>query len=272
MRQDLPPTVPPKQPQFKQTPVYDTFNSPSYCMVVHPDFRSPPPRPYVDPKGTFYIPSIIDALPTRTDYLYDLIFSIRRTDSDARSPRVLKYLQIEIPVSTGDAARDKETEPKGHRPREPLLAAGEAAHGGAKVVANQRFVVSMFRGPASAIGDWRWDGREILLITLTPRSGRADGTLALNDVKRSSAVAVRLAECVLADVLMPEVRMNVYAHEPNDPKKTTTIKIDGRSRSPIKLTEVYDDGGKTKTCWSWCLAVKSPEGDADFDKLARGGG
>jgi hypothetical protein len=237
---------------------YTPSAQPEFELLVHPDYRPAPPRP--DTLNNAYVFSVMDQLPTQTERLYDLIFSVRRRHY-ADVHRTLQYLHIEVPVSRGSRALDlQDLDGFGHRPREPLLVAGADAQAGASIAANPRFVPALFNGPASRIGDGRWDGLDVLLITLTPRSGSETGTLALLADGKSAAVAVRLTESVLESVVTPET-INVY--KKGSDGKVVKSTVQGCARVPIRLTEVY--GNDFPMQWSWCMAVKADVGDLAVD-------
>lgn len=264
------PAIPPPSgpvPNFRTIAVpWPNTPASQFELLVHPDYRPPPPRP--DPANNTRVFSIADFLPTQTDFLYDLIFSIRRRNHNVDVTRTLRFIHIEIPVSLGSRDKDKKDldPPNGRMAREPLLAAGEDSHGDVSMASNQRFVPSLFNGPASTFNDGRWDKHNVLLITLTPRSGKADPTMNLGADDISNApIAVRLGNVVLAPCVTPLKALNVYRQ---GAKGVETTQVANRAVVPIRMTEIYSNDATPQ--WSWCLAVKADVGDPNFDAIARG--
>ena len=76
---------------------------PQFELLVHPDYRPPPPRPFLLSKDKLSssVHSPLDYIPTGTISFFDLIFAIRRRpDKKPQNPPLnLQALVIEIPVS-----------------------------------------------------------------------------------------------------------------------------------------------------------------------------
>ena len=236
---------------------------PQFEMLIHPDYRPPPPKPLVpvvnDPSKTIFSP--LDYLATETKYLYDLIFSIRRRNKgDAH--RTLRALRIEIPISKSPDDDNEKLTQLGDKPREPLLRAGQSAQAGVRMAFNQRFVPSLFNGPASTIGDVRWDKQPVLGITLIPRSGQESGTMYLGTDDKASAIAVRLGECQLNPVVNEET---VMAYMDPNPSGWKPRKVDGATKVRVKLTEEYGDN--RMNAYSFCTVVKIRGKDQRFPEI-----
>ena len=225
-------------------------------LLVHPDYRPPPPRPIPALTGIVdNVYSPLDYLPTGTDYLYDLVFAVRRRNS-LRTNLMLQSITIEIPVSDNGDKPDQYG-----NIREPLLVNTDYAGKGIQMCHNARFVPTLFSGPASTIGSPRWDNKVILGIKLIPRSGQETGTLALlNDTKAAEA-SVRLAEAPT----IPIVDTNATAWIAQGVDHLTGLlpvnKRLPRGRCLIKMTETY--GNNAPARYSWCVGLKVNGGDTD---------
>ncbi|KAH8882539.1 hypothetical protein GQ53DRAFT_847524 [Thozetella sp. PMI_491] len=242
------------------TPSSDPFTNspePMFELLIHPDYRPPPPRPSHDPRNTGFtndVYSPLDYLATQTQSLYDLVFAVRRRGQLA-TPLTLQSLTIEVPVS--DGAGDK-PDARGYV-REPLLMDNNYAGSGARMCSNQRFVPELYRGVASPIGSDQWDGKRILGIRLVPRSGLATGNLPLAADARAHEASVRLGDARLAPIA--DTKATVRVAQGIDP--TTGKPWDKtlpRGRCLVRLTEHY---GNRPDQYSWCVALKIDGPDKD---------
>ena len=234
-------------------------------MLIHPDYTPPPLSPVQptsgDPsKGQIFSP--VDYIPTDTKFLFDLIFSIRRRNR-ADTKLNLRSLRIETPISRTPASSNNDiVSPLGDKPREPLLKAGETAHSGVRMAYNQRFVPSLFNGPASRIGDVRWDDLPVLGITLIPRSGKVTGTIELGKDGKAVALAARLGECQLNPVVNEET---VIAYLEEKPDGWVPKKVEGATKVRVRLVEQYGDNVPDE--WSFCTVVKVRGRDRRFPDM-----
>jgi len=222
-------------------------------LLIHPDYRPPPLRPVTPTSGdpTKQIFSPLDYLATETLYLFDLVLSIRRRNA-GDTHRNLRALRIEIPISRSPSASDDEKlDVFGDKPREPLLRSGETAHSGVQILYNQRFVPSLYNGPASRIGDIRWDDLPVLGITLIPRSAQATGTMYLGADDKAAAIAVGLGDCVLSPVVTEETTL---AYMTPNAGGWLPGKVDGATKVRVRMVEQYGDGKVDE--WSFCTVVK----------------
>ncbi len=108
---------------------------PQFELLIHPDYRPPPPRPKHTTTDTGFsndVYSPLNYLPTGTDSLYDLIFAIRRRNQ-LDTKMSLQSLTIEIPVS--DGLGDK-PDAKGWT-REPLLDSGDYSGTGVRMCSSK---------------------------------------------------------------------------------------------------------------------------------------
>jgi hypothetical protein len=252
----LPVFIPPTKTGTSANPYVNSL-SPKFELLIHPDYRPPPPKPRA-PTTVDYLNwhhSPLDYLPTKTNTLYDLVFAIRRRDN-ADTSLNLQSLTIEIPVSDNGDKPD----PKTHFIREPLLEAGDYSCTGVRMCHNQRFVPALFSGVASSIGSTKWDSKAILGIRLVPRSGRETGTLPLKSDKKAAEASVRVSEARLMGIVDSSTR--VLIERGTDPA-TGKARLDSvpLGRCMVKLTEQYGDSKPDQ--WSWCAAIKADTGDKD---------
>jgi hypothetical protein len=206
-------------------------------LLVHPDYRPPPPLPHPDPQGHLVnnVYSPLDYLPTGTDTLYDLIFAVRRRDN-LDTKLNLQEITIEIPVSYNQDKPDS----NGYI-REPLLEAGDYSETGIRMCSNQRFVPTLFSGVASTIGSSRWDGKPVVGITLILRSGQQTGTMPLLSDGKSAEASVRLSEARINAIV--DNTTTALVAQGLDPKTgQTSNKQLPRGRCNIKMSEHYGDG------------------------------
>jgi hypothetical protein len=113
-------------------------------------------------------------LATQNDYLYDLVFSVRKLSQRAQADYMLREIIINIPT-TGIAS-----------PAEPLIDAG-APGPRARMLGNQRFVPFL-----------NWTA-EYLQVRLVPRSGDANPVIQIND-KRTTEISFRLEEVAIPPI------------------------------------------------------------------------
>jgi hypothetical protein len=226
-------------------------------LLVHPDYRPPPPRPHPDSDGHLDggIFSPLDYIPTKTNSLYDLIFAVRRRDNLNRN-RNLQYITIEIPVSDNGDKQD----PRTGSIREPLLEAADYAGASVSMCSNQRFVPDLYSGSASSVGSALWDGKAVLGITLIPKSGLQTGTMPLLPDGKAAEASVRLTEARIMPVV--DTTTTAMIAKGTDPKtgRTVTQQLH-RGLCLIRMTEHYGDDVADE--WSWCMALKVDSGDKD---------
>jgi hypothetical protein len=197
--------------------------------------------------------SPLDYIPTQTDTLYDLVFAVRRRDNLDTTLQI-QYITIEIPVSYDGDQPDS----NGYI-REPLLEAGDYAGASISMCGNQRFVPTVFSDTASTIGSSRWDGKPVVGITLTPRSGQQTGTLPLLSDGKAAEASVRLGEAPVKVVVDKSTTALVAQVDPKTGQAITAQLP--RGRCIIRMTEHYGDNVRDQ--WSWCVALKVDSGDKD---------
>lgn len=229
-----------------QQPPADSPGS-QFELLLHPDYRQPPPRRQTSQPGAAALYSSQSQLPTTPIFLYDLVFAIRRR-LVVQSGWKLRKIFLEVPVS--DEGDDKPEAP-GDQPREPLLATENYAGRGLQILTDPRFVAMLESGKSSD------DGKECLRISLVPRSGQAEGTMVLGDHDDpiAAAVSVRLAEVRLAPIVNPQ---NILLASPQEQPPWRSVK-DGVVF--IKMTEVYE-GEEMQCSWSTTLKTNERERDA----------
>jgi hypothetical protein len=231
--------------------------SPQFELLIHPDYRPAPPRPFQVTKNHLLsdVHSPLDYIPTDTDTLYDVIFAIRLRDNpDTTSGRNLQALVIEIPVSEDPLLPDSDG-----KLREPLLKAGDYSGAGVAMCSNPRFVPTLFSGVASRIGSQKWDQRPIVGIKLVPRSGTETGTLPLRADGKAADASVRLSEPNVVKIVDHSTIAFVAQAKPDGTVLPNLTRSMGRCL--VRMTEIYGDDRKNE--WSWCVALKVDSGDAD---------
>lgn len=135
-------------------------------------------------------------IPTQNDYLYDLVFSIRKIPACAKSDYRLQEIIINLP-HTEIAAR-----------AEPLINTGSAAPR-ARILANPRFVPSL---------NWT---EAYLQVRLVPRSAEEHPVMVIND-QRSKEIGFRLEE---VDVAPTRMKSWVPIHNGNR-EQLGVVKVD----------------------------------------------
>ncbi|KAF8851876.1 hypothetical protein BDZ45DRAFT_678781 [Acephala macrosclerotiorum] len=214
-------------PPFKttSTPGPGQISSAQFTLLVHVDYRPPPPTPLLANNGQpVYAP--LDYLPTDTQYLYDIIIAIRRKNPNLSPGYKLSELRIEMPISPDD--KDL---PNSHGiVREPLFKMGGYKGPGARMVRNQRFVPTLYNSTDAG-------GGPVLGIKLIPRSGRQDATIQLMNDSRASEASVRLAEVEIAPIRQS---LNVaIAQIDGAGKGLNQVKNEGRGIVKLVLRETY---------------------------------
>lgn len=146
-----------------------------FDVRIYADYKGLPPS-WKAADGSY---DATDYVPTRNEYLYDLIFSVRKLATRSKADYDLREIIINIPTSTIKA------------PAEPLINAGSE---GPKVrmLSNQRFVPFL-----------NWTD-EYLQVRLVPRSAKEHPVMKIND-NRSKEISFRLQE-----VDVPAVRTPVW--------------------------------------------------------------
>lgn len=245
---------------------YTSKNS-QFELLIYPDYHPQPLRPATSGIGAS-LPEVFspaDYLPIDTTYLYDLIFAIRRRDK-GKTGLKLKALHIEIPISRSPDASDTDDLNKNHhKPREPLLKSGDASHSGVQMLCNQRFVPSLYNGPASRIGDVRWDDMAVLGITLLPRSSQNDGTMPLEDDELATAIAVGLGECQLNPIIFVETPMAYNVPPRGGSPNWTPGPVADATKARVRLVEIY--GNSVPNASSFCTVVKVRGKDKNYPDM-----
>ena len=160
---------------------------------------------------------------------------------------------IEIPVSESNA------KVANGNIREPLLVVGDYAGASVSMVANPRFVPTLYSGVASRIGSPRWDQRPVVGIQIVPRSGSKTGNLVLDGDQRAAHASVRLADANVVPIVDKSAQALIASTVNGHPKNRFMDKP--RVRCIVRLTEIYGDGKADQ--WSWCVALKVDDGDKD---------
>jgi hypothetical protein len=236
---------PPRSRRPGQQPPPDSPGS-QFELLLHPDYRQPPPRRQTSQPGAPALYSSQSQLPVTPLFLYDLVFAIRRRRTVPSGWRLRKIF-LEVPVADKDD--DKPVAP-GDEPREPLLATESYAGRGLQILSDPRFVAMLESGMSSD------DGKACLRISLVPRSGQAEGTMVLGDGNDpiAAAVSVRLAEVRLAPIVNPK---DILLAAPDEQPMWRSVK-DGVVF--IKMTEQYE--GEDVQC-SWSTTLKTNEREKD---------
>ena len=161
--------VNPSQPLKTGTPLA------CFDVRIYADYKGLPPL-WKAVDGSY---DAADYIPTRNEYLYDLIFSVRKLATRSKADYDLREIIINIPSSTIKS------------PAEPLINAG-AEGPKVRMLSNQRFVPFL-----------NWTD-EYLQVRLVPRSAKEHPVIKVND-NRSKEISFRLQE-----VDVPAVRTPVW--------------------------------------------------------------
>ncbi|RKK29751.1 hypothetical protein BFJ66_g13474 [Fusarium oxysporum f. sp. cepae] len=145
-----------------------------YDMKIYVDYRDPPKRF----PGPFEKYSATDYIPTKNNYYFDLIFSIRKRPSAITSDYKLLKVVIDIPIESVPKATNKEA-----------LLTPNYDGPGVRMLNNQRFVPFLFTD----------EKLPMLHAEVVPRSSTLDDALQLNDFS-SSQLSFRLAEANISPV------------------------------------------------------------------------
>lgn len=251
------PRVPLKVKVDLRRPFVDSAD-PQFRLVVHPAYKPPPPyrnrKKDDDYRAEVYSP--LDYLPTDTISLYDIVFAVRRRGI-MKTTKALKSITIEIPVLSKENLPPSD---KFRDPFEPLLDSTDWSAVGVSMCSNQRFVPTLYSGSASSVNDPSslWDSRQVLGITLVPRSGLTTGALELLDDNKATEASVRLSQ--------PRVlpRINLTTQVQVAQVKPPINKPEFKSRSLIRMTERYGDDKHDEYQVSWCTVLKRAGGDKDL--------
>ncbi|KAK0100918.1 hypothetical protein ONS95_007360 [Cadophora gregata] len=249
------------------TPGPGTIPEPQFTLLVHVDYRTPPPAPLITGNGQFcYAP--LDFLPTDTKYLYDVIFAIRRRRPQENPGYRLLELRIEMPISPDD----KDLPDNKNITREPLIPMGGYTGPGARMVRNQRFVPTLYNSTDAA-------GKPILGVKLIPRSGRPDATIELRNDQKTTDASIRLAELPIARIAKPQLKNIAQIDDKGNGLNKVILQPRGVVKLVLRETYVMADGSKV----TWVtdgeprkarpgekgapvplLVLKKAEGDTDF--------
>jgi hypothetical protein len=153
----------PAVPANPSQPLGTSQPTTSFNVQIFADYKSPPKIWTADnafDKDNY--------LPTQNDYLYDLVFSVRKLPTKAKADYRLREIIINLPHS-GIAA-----------PAEPLINSGSPSPR-AHMLSNQRFVPFL---------NWT---KDFLQVRLVPRSAEDHPVMMIND-KRSRELSFRLEE------------------------------------------------------------------------------
>lgn len=157
---------------FKDTPAVPanpsqplSTSQPTSCfnIQIFADYKGPP-KIWTDDNAF----DRANYLPTQNDYLYDLVFSVRKLATKAKADYRLREIIINIPHS-GIAA-----------PAEPLINSASPSPR-ARMLSNQRFVPFL---------NWT---KDFLQVRLVPRSAEDHPVIVIND-RRSREISFRLEE------------------------------------------------------------------------------
>ncbi|KAF4343950.1 hypothetical protein FBEOM_2107 [Fusarium beomiforme] len=145
-----------------------------YDMKIYADYCDPPTRF----PGPFEKYSATDYLPTKNEYYFDLIFSIRKKPTASKSDYKLLKVVVDIPVQSVPPATNKEA-----------LLTPNYDGPGLRMLNNQRFIPFLFTD----------EKLPMLHAEVVPRSSSLDDALQLNDFS-SSQLSFRLAEANISPV------------------------------------------------------------------------
>ncbi|KAG4435923.1 hypothetical protein IFR05_008580 [Cadophora sp. M221] len=249
------------------TPGPGSISEPQFTLLVHVDYRTPPPVPLITSNGQFcYAP--LDFLPTDTKYLYDIIFAIRRRRPQENPGHKLVDLRIEMPISPDD----KDLPDNKNITREPLIPMGGYTGPGARMVRNQRFVPTLYNSTDAS-------GKPVLGIKLIPRSGRPDATIELRNDKKTSEASIRLAEVPIARIANPQLKNIAQIDDKGNGLNKVILQPRGVVKIVLRETYLMADGSKVtwvtdgepkkarpgeKSAPVPLLALKKAGGDKDF--------
>jgi hypothetical protein len=223
------------------------FASCQFELLIHPDYRQPPPRPFpawkYDARATY---SPQTQLPMTPIYLYDMVLAVRRRPRHTPGNYELQELHIEIPVEDPSDTHN----PSDNMWREPLLVGGDYSGKGVQMTGNDRFVPTLSSADHSSD-----DGKACLRVTLIPRTGEAQGTVLLKDDSASAEASVRLAEVRLAQIVDTRTRV-LLVKQKGKPAVSTPA-----GRCFVKMTEVYASGQPDQL--SWAVVLKTKDRDQD---------
>jgi hypothetical protein len=230
---------------------------PQFILVVHPAYKPPPPvrsrRKDDDWRAEIYSP--LDYLPTETVTLYDLVFAVRRRKV-LDTKKTLKSITIEIPVLGKGKLPSSDTF---REPVEALLDSTDWSRVGVSMCSNQRFVPTLYSGPASYAGDPLWSSRPVLGIVLVPRSGKKTGGLQLLNNKKAAEASVRLSQPRVLPLINRKNQVSV-ARKGTPPTEPRNL-----ARALVRMTERYEAGaGSDEYQVSWCTVLKQAGGDRDL--------
>ncbi|KAH7356949.1 hypothetical protein BKA65DRAFT_218378 [Rhexocercosporidium sp. MPI-PUGE-AT-0058] len=244
-----------------------SISEPQFTLLVHVDYRTPPPTPLIISNGQFcYAP--LDFLPTDTKYLYDVIFAIRRRRPQENPGYRLVELRVEMPISPDD----KDLPDNKNFTREPLIPMGGYTGPGARMIRNQRFVPTLYNSTDAA-------GKPVLGIKLIPRSGRPDATIELRNDKKTSEASVRLAEVPIARIANPQLKNIAQIDDKGNGLNKVLLQPRGIVKMVLRETYLIADGSKVtwvtdgeprkarpgeKSAPVPLLALKKAGGDKDF--------
>jgi hypothetical protein len=134
-----------------------------FNVQIYADYKGPPK---IWTEDNSFDPG--NYIPTQNDYLYDLIFSVRKIPTRAKADYDLREIIINIPITTIKA------------PAEPLINAGSEGPR-VRMLSNQRFVPFL-----------NWTD-EYLQVRLVPRSANEHPVIKIND-NRTKEISFRLQE------------------------------------------------------------------------------
>lgn len=168
-------------PANPQAPLGTSQPLTNFNVQIYADYKGPP-KIWTDDNAF----DAANYVPTQNDYLYDLIFSVRKIPTRSKSDYRLREIIINLP-HTGIKA-----------PAEPLINAGSAAPR-ARILSNQRFVPFL---------NWT---EAYLQVRLVPRSAEEHPVMVINN-RRTREISFRLEE---VDVAPTRTRSWVPIHNGN---------------------------------------------------------
>jgi hypothetical protein len=228
-----------------------TTLTPQFTLTIHPSYRGPAPLPYTSPTDGSVTYSSKDFIPTATNALLNLIFSLQHTPPVPAIPYPLVELEIEIPIDT-DAG--------GGGGREALLTGVEGGGGegavagiGVNMLTNTRLIPFLTTTLTSSI----------LTITLTPRDALPNSNTTHTTVPAAniSDASFLLTGCTIADILHPR-NVKVVGGDGGVTRGTCEVKV----RERYLVGTGGGGGGSTRVVevegrWS---VVKRDGGEVDL--------
>ena len=199
----------PTRPVDSGKPPSGSTPSPCFVLKVVPDYKVP--QPPMDLKDNAFAQN--DYVPTKNDYLLDLVFTVRKALNRTKgNNQLLREIVINIPHATNNVVNAK---------TDALLKPDW--NGGVKMLSNQRFMPFIARA------------KTFTQIRLVPRSADEHPVMRMDDL-RTSEISFRLT-----DVDVPESVVKSWVQVKGEAKKTELgfVRVDMYERYQVSAQGVY---------------------------------